>query len=82
MATLTIDVDDEVLRRATDVAAARGSTLEAAVQRLLRVMAMPSPRRDELPPAIAPAYGMLPPMTDEEVGRALGERRDRKYSAT
>jgi hypothetical protein len=79
MATLTIDVDEDLLRRVTDVAAARGETIEAAVERLLRVIAMPRMKPEDMPPNLRAVRGILPPLTDEEDKRIIDEERMRKY---
>jgi hypothetical protein len=79
MSTLTIQVDDELLARATSLAAARQMTVQEMVQRLLHVIAMPRLRTEDLPPLTRQAFGMLPPMTDNEVDAVLDEERTRKY---
>jgi hypothetical protein len=79
MATLTVVVDDELLRKAERLAAARKTTVPAMVERLLQVISQPAPSRDDLPPATRRAYGMLPSLSDDEVERILDEERTRKY---
>ena len=79
MTTLTINLDDELLGRAQRLAAARGMTVEAMLERLLRIVSQPPLTRSELPPKTASLLGTLPPMTDEEVERVLDEERTRKY---
>ena len=79
MTTLTIEIDDELLRRAQELAAARDMTVAQMLQRLLRIVAEPPLRRDELPPLTRRALGVLPPMTDDEVKRVLDEERMRKH---
>lgn len=80
MATiLSITVDDEQLARAQRLAAARGITVEAMLERLFRVVSQPPLLRSELPPITRSLLGFLPPMTDEEVERVIDEERMRKY---
>ena len=82
MPTLTVTVDDDLLQRAERLAAARNMTVAEMVERLLRVVAQPPPRPEELPPNTRRAYGMLPRMSDEEVERVLDEERMRKYGGS
>ncbi len=77
--TLTIEVADEVLSRAEQLAVAQGSTVAEMVERLLRIVTMPPTPRDRLPPLTRSALGMLPPLSDEEVERIIDEERMRKY---
>ena len=79
MTTLTIQVDDDLLARARQLADARKITVAEMLERLLRVVAAPPLDRSQLPPATRQALGMLPPMSDEEVERVLDEERMRKY---
>jgi len=79
MSTLTIEVDEELMARARQLAAARGMSVSEMLQRLLRVVAQAPPNRSELPPLTRQSQGMLPPMTDEQVKEALDEHRMRKY---
>jgi hypothetical protein len=79
MATLTLTIDDDLLRRAELLAAAKHTTVPEMVERLLRVVAQPAPKPEELPPHTRRAYGMLPAIGDEEVERILDEDRMRKY---
>ena len=78
MATLTLDVDDQLLARAQELARARNTTVSQMVERLLEMMAQPL-RPEELPPLTRELSGMLPPMTDEEVDAAIDEYRMKKY---
>ncbi len=82
MPALTLEIDDELMARARELAVARKMTVEEMVERLLRVVAQPALRRSELPPFTRQALGMLPPMTDEEVERTLDEERMRKYGGS
>jgi hypothetical protein len=79
MTTLTIQVDDDLLARAGELAAARKMTVSEMLERLLRVVAAPPLKRSELPPLTRQALGMLPAMSDEEVSQTLDEERMRKY---
>lgn len=79
MATLTVVVDDELLRKAERLAAARKTTVPAMVERLLQVLSQPAPASAQLPPATRRAYGMLPSLSDDEVARVLEEERTKKY---
>lgn len=78
MTTLTIELDDDLLARAKQLAAARKMTVSEMVQRLLSVMAEPLPLRTDLPPLTRQALGMMPPMSDQQVREALDEARTRK----
>jgi hypothetical protein len=77
--SVTINVSDELLVRAEQLAAARGMTVAEMLERLLRILAMSPPRRDDLPPLTRSALGMLPPMSDDDVKRIIDEERMRKY---
>ena len=77
MTTFSVSVDEEILARAEQRAAAEG--MSEMVERFLRVLAQPPPTPEELPPLTRQAYGMLSPMTDAEVERILDEHRMRKY---
>jgi hypothetical protein len=79
MPIVTIQVDDELLARARELAAARKMTVSEMLERLLRVVAVPPLSRSELPPLPRQAVGMLPTMTDEEMEQTLDEERIRKY---
>jgi antitoxin component of RelBE/YafQ-DinJ toxin-antitoxin module len=76
---VTIQVDDDLLARAQQLAAARKMTVSEMLERVLRVVAAPPLNRSQLPPATRQALGMLPPMSDEVVERVLDEERMRKY---
>jgi hypothetical protein len=80
MTTITIQVDDEILARASKLAAARQMTVAAMVERLLHVVAMPRLDQEELPAATRRALGMLPSMTDERVDEVLDEQRGTSFS--
>ena len=79
MSTLTIEVDDDLMARARQLAAARGMSVSEMLQRLLRVVAQPPLRHEDLPPLTRQSLGMLPPMTDEQVKQMLDEHRMGKY---
>jgi hypothetical protein len=81
MATFTTEIDDELLRRASDVARARGETLETAFERLLRVMTPPRPCRDELPPITRSLLGIFPAQSDENDRRTIQQARLQRYEA-
>lgn len=81
MTTVTIQVEDDLLARARQLAAARKMTVAEMLERLLRVIAQPSPSQGELPPLTGQALGMLPPMSDEDVERTLDDERTRKYGS-
>jgi antitoxin component of RelBE/YafQ-DinJ toxin-antitoxin module len=76
---LTLKLDEELLSRAQKLAVSRGMTVSEMLERLVRVMAQPAPRTDELPPATRAASGLLPPMDDEQVERVLDDERTRKF---
>jgi hypothetical protein len=77
--SLTIDLDEAMLARAKEVAARRNMSVEDYVRRLLHVVTQPPPARNELGPITRSLLGILPPMTDEEVERAIDEYRMEKY---
>jgi hypothetical protein len=81
MTTVTIEVDDDLLARARELAAARRMTVSEMFQRLLQVAIQSPLHREDLPPLTRQALGMLPPMTDEQVKETLDEHRMRKYGA-
>ena len=78
MATTTIEVDRELIRRAEEIAIARGMSVTAYLDRLLRVVTQPPPKESELGPITQSLSGALLPMTDEEVDEALNEQRTKK----
>jgi hypothetical protein len=79
MTRLTIEVEPQVLARAKELAAAQNISVEAMIERLVRVITQRPLRRDEMSPNLRKASGMAPPMTDEEVERLLDEERMKKY---
>lgn len=79
MAVLTLTIDEDVLVRAERAAAASNTTVPEMVERLLRAVAQPPPRREDLPPITRQLWGIAPPMSDEEVERVLHDHRMRKY---
>jgi hypothetical protein len=81
MATLnlSLNLDDEQLRRVEHLAAARGMTISQMVARLLQVVSQPSRDPARLSPLTRSALGMLPPLGDAEVNGILDEERMRKY---
>ena len=81
MSSVTIQVEDDLLARARELAAARQMTVAEMLQRLLSVIAAPPLNRDTLPPLTRQALGMLPPMTDDEVDQVLDNERMRKYGS-
>jgi predicted CopG family antitoxin len=76
---LTLTVDDEVFRRAEQLASARKMTVSEMVERLLRVLAEPAPKVQELAPNTRAASGMLSKMTDSEVEAIIDESRAKKF---
>jgi hypothetical protein len=81
MTTVTIEVDDELLARARDLATAANTTVSEMFQRLLRVAVLPPLRGQDLPPLTRQAMGMLPAMSDQQVEDTLDQHRSRKYGA-
>jgi hypothetical protein len=81
MTTVTIEVDDDLLARARELATARSISVTEVFQRLLREAIQPPLRREDLPPLTRQAQGILPPMSDEQAKDALDEHRTRKYGA-
>jgi hypothetical protein len=79
MATLKIEVDDELFARARQLAETREITVTEMLKRLLRVASAPPLDPSELPPLTRHALGMAPPLTDEQVKQILDEERMRKY---
>jgi hypothetical protein len=77
---LTLNLDDELLARARELAAARKMTVEQMIERLLQVVAQPPLKPEELPPRTRQLLGIIPPQTDEEDQRALDEYRTMKYA--
>lgn len=81
MSTVTLELDDELLARARQLAAARNMTVSEMLQRLLHILAEPPVRRADLPPLTRQALGMLPSITDERVQQILDEERLHKYGS-
>jgi len=81
MSSVTIQVEDDLLARARELAAARKMTVAEMLERLLSVIAAPPLDRDKLPPLTRQALGMLPTMNDDEVQRALDDERMRKHGS-
>ena len=81
MTTITIEIEDDLMSRARQLAAARRMTVSQMLQRLLQVVAEPPLSRDDLPPRTRQALGMLPSMTDEQVDQILDEERTRKHGS-
>jgi antitoxin component of RelBE/YafQ-DinJ toxin-antitoxin module len=81
MTTLTVQVDDALLSRARQLAAARGLSISEFLERLLRVAAQPPLPVADLPPLTRQASGLLPPMTDEQVKQTLEEERARTHGS-
>ncbi len=79
MSRVTIEIDDELLSRAAELASARRMSVADMLHRLLEVVAAPAPGRSELPPHTRQAHGMLPAATDAGVERILDEERMRKH---
>ncbi|MCC6125975.1 MAG: ribbon-helix-helix protein, CopG family [Pirellulales bacterium] len=79
MSTISIEVDDDLIARARQLAAARKMTVSAMLERLLRVAAGAPLAVESLPPITRQALGMLPPLSDEQVDRLLDEQRTSKY---
>ncbi len=78
-ATRSIPINAELLERAEHVARARNMSVEAYLERLLRIVTQPPPEDNELGPITRKLKGILPPMTDEEVRATLDEARMEKY---
>lgn len=81
MSSVTIQVEDDLLARARELAEARKMTVADMLHRLLSVIAAPPLDRKALPPLTRQALGMLPPMTDDEVKRVLDDERMRKHGS-
>jgi hypothetical protein len=79
MSTVTIEVDDDLFARATQLAAARKMSVPDMLGRLLRVAAGSPLEPRAIPPLTRQALGMLPAMSDEQVERLLDEERVRKF---
>jgi hypothetical protein len=82
MTQLTINVDETVLARAKELAAAQKVSVEEMIERFLRVLARPPLRREDMPPNLRAVAGIAPPMTDEEVEQTLDEVRMKKYGGS
>jgi antitoxin component of RelBE/YafQ-DinJ toxin-antitoxin module len=78
---LTVTVDDDLLRRAEELASAQNMTVTKMIERLLRVVAQRAPLKNELPPVTRSALGMLPPLSNDEVKDILDEHRTQKYGS-
>ena len=76
---LSLNLDDEQLRRVEQLAAARGMTISQMVARLLHVVSQPRPDPTRLPPLTRAALGMLPALSDAEVEGIVDAERTRKY---
>ena len=77
---LSLNLDDEQLRRVEQLAAARGMTISQMVARLLlHVVSQPRSDPARLPPLTRAALGMLPALSDAEVDGIIDEERTRKY---
>jgi hypothetical protein len=81
MATVTIDVDDELYARAQRLAEARKISVAEMLERMLRVAAAPPLDRSQLPPLTRQALGMLSPITDDDFERTLEEEILRKHGS-
>jgi hypothetical protein len=79
MATVTVNIDEQLLSRAEELARARHMTVGQMLERLLQVMTQPPLKPEELPPITRSASGLLKAMSDEEVEQAIDEYRTRKY---
>jgi hypothetical protein len=79
MSQLTLEIDDELLARAKELAEANKMTVEAMLLRLIRVWAQGPLTPSEMAPNLRRALGMAPPMTDKEVEQAIDEARMEKY---
>lgn len=79
MTTVTIELDETMLARAREIAARRNMSVEAYVKRLVQVVTQPPPSRNELGPITRSLLGILPPMTDDEVAKAIDDHRQEKY---
>jgi hypothetical protein len=79
--TFTIALDNESMTRARSIAAARDMTLEAYLERLVRVATQPPPKENELGPITRSLLGIRPPMTDEDVRQAIDNARMKTYGS-
>ena len=78
MTTFTMQVDDELLARASQLAAARQMTLAGMVERLLRVVALPPLRHEQLPPSNSTGTGNAPFFDRSASGRSSGRAASEK----
>jgi hypothetical protein len=79
MTTVAVEFDDETIGRVRQLAAMGNVSVAEMIRRLVRVRSAPPLAPDELGPLTRAATGIAPPMSDEEVERALDEYRMRKY---
>jgi hypothetical protein len=79
MATLSIPLDEESIQRARLIAASRNMTVEAYIERLIRVVTQPTPKPDELGPLTRKLGGILPPMTDDEIRNTISDALAQKH---
>ena len=80
-ASITLDVDGDLLNRANEAAAARHTTVSEMVEQFLRALAMPPLRSEEITPSLRKLSGILPPMSDAERQQTLEEEISRKHGA-
>jgi hypothetical protein len=79
MTTVSIELDDQLLARLRELAAARNLSVSQMAQRLLAVRLSPPLNPEELGPLTRAATGMAPPMSDDQVRKVLDEERMRKH---
>ena len=79
MTRLTLDLDDDLLARAKELAAAKQITVEEMLKNWLRLAAKPL-RKEDLPPNTLAALGMAKGISDGRSDRELLEEAlEEKY---
>ena len=79
MTRVTLDIDDEVLARAKERAAAHNTTVEAMLEGFLRAVSQSAFRADDLPPITRSAVGILRGLPDRPYKELLEEALEDKY---
>jgi hypothetical protein len=78
MTRVTLDIDEDLLVRVKERAAAENTTVEEMVQRFLKVVAQPF-RREDLPPITRSALGLFKGLPDRPYKELLEEALLERY---
>jgi hypothetical protein len=79
MTRVTLDIDEHVLARAKERAAAQNTTVEAMLESFVQVLAQPQTRREDLPPITRSALGLLKGLPDRPDKELLEDALEDKY---